>query len=411
MKSALKSQTSKLVKVLLMFLSFTFTCEVMAECSACYYGGYQVGYAGACSECAAVFEQLTNLITTSTEEIQQNINQSTNSINNNIDGTRETLSKKIDTATNAIVAVIEKQSAAEQQLTQADLNYKAATISSRVGADAMDMFTQPAADLMNPNDSANACATMATAAAATTAASNAALHARSLAAASTRKALYTTNSSADLRKEVQIYAENFCSDKAFERGACSKKADADMQDADSNAGSLLAPVAGRTYSVTEAKAASQYVSNVIGPIQQESLPIVMEKTPAGQRFLVEQRSMASVQSMAAFSLHQIFSNNSAEDNSPGAAAGDKISLVGLMKKFVDDRFGSPTYRSSTATLNEVGLLRQIAENMAFQNWMDYYSYLQGERTEGLLATTLALSARERTERALVAARYQATSAK
>lgn len=381
-----------IIRAFLLFLTLAVPINSYAGCSSCYWSGYQT----ACSQCAAVVQQLDALIRSSTSEVNQNI-----------DGTRETLTKKIDTATNAIVAAIEKQTAAESQLQQGDLNYTAATNVFKAKADAQDMFTQPAADLMNPNDSANACATMATATAATAAGNNASMTARALSAVQTRKNLYTANSGGVLQQELKIYNTTFCSDQADKRGTCKKVTDS-MQDADQNAGSLLAPVAGRTYSKNEALAAQQFIANVMGPIPQEVLPIVMERTPTGQRFVVEQRAMESVRSMASFSLSAIFSNNSADDPSAGASSASKVSLVGLMKKYVEDRFGSPVYRDSLATLNEIGLLRQIAENAAFQNWMDYQQYLQGERTEGLLATTLALNARERTERVLPALRQQAS---
>lgn len=381
-------------RAFLLFLSFAVPIKSYAvDCSACYYSGFTA----ACSECAAVVQKLEVLINSSTSDINQNINV-----------TREALSKKIDTATNAIVAAIEKQTAAEHQLSQGDLNYKAATGMVKVVSEAQDKFTQPAADLMDPKDAANACATMATATAATAAGDNALLTARSLAAMQIRKNLYTSNSGGVLQQEIQIYNTTFCSDQAEKRGTC-KKVSGSMQDADQNAGSLLAPLAGRTYTKDESTAAQQFIANVMGPIPQEVLPIVLEKTPAGQRFMVEQRSLESVKSMASFSLNAILSNNSADDLSDGAPPSMKVSLVGLMKKYVEDRFGSLVYRDSLAKLNEIGLLRQIAENAAFQNWMDYQQYLQGERTEGLLATTLALNARERTERILPAIRQQVSA--
>lgn len=393
---------SRLRKTLIVPMTFLLSVAVpvqaWAGCSSCYWSGYRSGYGTACGECSAVFRQLVDLI-----------NQSTNSINTNVDSTRNTLSLKIDTATNAIVSAIEKQSAVNQQLKQSEINYTAASKASEVGAEAQDNFIGPQADIMDPNVPANACATIATATAANSAANNASLTARALTAADSRKSLYTTNSGGILQSEMKEYKDNFCSAKAAERGLCATPVAAAMQDADTNAGSLLAPAGGRTYSADEEKAARQLIDHIKGPIPVESLPIALEKTPAGQRFVLEQRSMAAVQSMATFSLNSIFANNSAENSEAGAAAGEKISVVGLMKKFVEERFNNPDYHKTIGTLNEVGLLRQLAENMAYQNWMSYYSYLQGERTEGLLATTLALNARERSERILPAMRSQATS--
>jgi hypothetical protein len=398
MPSALNRFRKALMTSFLMLLALAVPVKAWADCSSCYWNGYRNGYGTACSECAQVFRQLVDLI-----------NTSTNSVNTNIDVTRQTLSDKIDTATNAIVSAIEKQSASNMQLKQSEINYDAATQSQKAGAEAQDMFTEPSADLMDPNTAANACATMATATAATTAANNATITAKALSSADARKTLYTSNSSGVMQQKMAEYKTNFCSDKARERGMCDVPVAAHMQDADINAGSLMAPSGGGTYSADEAIAARSLIDNIVGPIPQESLPIALEKTPAGQRFVLEQRAMSSVRSMANFSLNSIFAANNPEDTSSSAAAASKLSVVGLMKKFVEDRFGDPKYRDSIATMNEVGLLRQLAENLAFQNWLEYYSYLQGERTEGLLATNLALNARERSERTLAALRSQASN--
>lgn len=394
MKSPFETMRKAIFRPLLIALSFLVPVQAHASCTSCFWSGYAVG----CAECAVVVAALEGVIAASTGSIIAAINTS-----------RLVTENKIDTATTAIVAAIEKSSAVNKELKQAELNYDAASKAGEAGAAAQDAFTKPSADLMDGAVAANACATMATATAATTAANNSAITARALTAADSRKALYTSNASGVMQQRLREYQTSFCSEQSRARGLCTTAVAAHMQDADTNAGSLLAPAGGRTYSEDESKAARQFIDNVVGPIPEESLPISLEKTEAGKRYVVEQRAMSSVRSMAVFSLNTIYSNNSAEDSSQGAAAANKVSIVGLMKKFVDERFGDPKYRDSLAKLGEEGLLRQIATSMAFQNWMGYQAYTQGERAESLLATSLALNARERTERSLGQLRAQAAS--
>lgn len=363
-----------------------------ASCTACFWSGYMT----ACTECAAVFQQLVQLI-----------NQTTDMINHNIDRTRQALSSDIRDATDSIVAAIEKADGAQKELKQGELNYDAALASQQAAAKADDMFTSALADIQNPSNAANACATASTAEAATTAAHSARTTGRARSAVALRPHLYSSNSAAIARDVTRVYNENFCSVEDRQRGRCTNVAPLHMQAASLSAGSLLTPAGGETYSPPEERAAEEFIRMVVGPVPQEVLPIAVEKTEAGERFLLEQRSGAAVLSMALHSLQQIFAAHSSEEGPGSANAGASISLVGLMKKFVEDRFGKSDYEASLRELNEVGLLRQMAVSMAFKNWMDYHAYLQGERTEALLATTLALSARDRNDARLEALRAKA----
>lgn len=111
--------------------------------------------------------------------------------------------------------------------------------------------------------------------------------------------------------------------------------------------------------------------------------------------------------VAQHSLEMIKAMNDAPDsgsNTNAAGYSGALSVVGLMHKFVDDRFGNPDYSASLQGLNDSGMLREINMHMAFNNWVDYHSYLQNERIEALVATQLASAARERSDRQLSMAR-------
>ena len=404
MNAILHLARNRFAAMLLAFVALLSPINANAYCSSCWWAGYNY----ACSGCAAVFSTLEGMLSS----LSSQLSSSTQQINRNIDMTRSSLQQSIESLQNAVISAIEKQSAAQKEMAQADINYDAATKMQEAGSEADDKFTSASSDIMNPDVAANACATMSSAAATTTAAQNAQLTARALTASTQRKHLYTSNAGAVMQQTLEAHNTNFCSAEDARRGRCGSGGNtsvpAAMQNANLNAGSLLAPSGGQTYNADEMRAALQYIDNVIGPIPQEQLPIALEKTPAGQRYVIEDRALNSVRSMAAYTLNQIFAGRNPEDTSSNATAGAKISIVGLMQKFVEDRYGNAQYRASLSTLGQEGLMRDIAENMAFQNWMQYYSYMQGERTEALLATTLALNARERSERVLPAMRQTAT---
>lgn len=405
MKAFIQRFRAKIAPLFLVLVATLNPVNAFAGCSSCWWSGYMT----ACIECAAVFSTLEGMI----QGVSNQVMQSNQEINQNINTTRMNILDELNAVKNAIVSAIEKQTAAEQQLQQADLNYKAAQSIKKATADAEDKFTGASSDITSPNVEANACATMDTATATTAAANGAQLTARALAANDLRKQLYTSNSSAVIKKVLDDHNTNFCSAEDAKRGRCGSGGNTpvppEMQNANLNAGSLFAPAGGQTYNEKETVAAKTYIDNVMGPVPMETLPVTVERTDAGKRYLVEDRAMNSVRSMASYSLNQIFSSHTPEDPN-GTSAESKISIVGLMQKYVQDRYGNAAYRASLSTLGTEGLLREIAQNMAFQNWLDYYTYLQGERTEGLLATTLAMNARERSERLLPTLRQEAMRA-
>lgn len=367
-----------------------------ASCSSCYWSGY----ASACSQCASVFQQLVNLITRTTDAINANINM-----------TRSVLVQESRDSTNSIVAAIEKSTGATKELTQAGLNYDAAIIAQQTSAEAYDNFLSDQAFINDPNVGANSCATIATTEAAASAATSSRLTGKAMTAARLRRDLYTSNSVGAVREATETYNTNFCSEEDVRRGRCSTAAAPHMQAASLNAGSLLVPNGGETYSAEEELAAREYIRMVTNAVPVQSLPIAMEKSEAGKRFILEQRAGAAINSMAMNSLDQIYAARAAEDLTHPSYEGAKLSLISLMKKFVEERFSDKEYQMKVEGMNEKGLLHQIATSMAFKNWMSYHAYLQGERTEGLLATTLALQARMRNDQVLEQYRLLATTTK
>ena len=105
-------------------------------------------------------------------------------------------------------------------------------------------------------------------------------------------------------------------------------------------------------------------------------------------------------SMANYSLAQILASKMPMGTTPDKA----ISTVGLMKKFVEERFGNPDYAKGISAMDSPGLLKEINSQMAVRNWINYQSYLQNERVEASLATQLAVAVKDKADQELSAAR-------
>jgi hypothetical protein len=308
--------------------------------------------------------------------------------------------------TDKTVAAIEKNTGAQKELVQADLNYQAALVATQRAQKANDDFASPRASQYNRCQTANTSREI------IGTNDNAQVSARGKTSADVRRTLY--GDPADEAKKVFDDHKNyFCTTEDARRGRCDAAPPA-MRGANMSAGSLLTPVAGDTYSADEARAAKSFITLATDPIVAGPLPPGLDRSPAGQRYRLESMAAAAQMSVAKHSLNQIMAARSAEGelvDITGGAAGEKLSIKGLMKKFVGDRFGNPNYDQDLATKGEMGLLREVAINLAAKNWMDYHQFSQGERIETLLAVQVAMATRERSERTLAEARAGASSAR
>lgn len=312
----------------------------------------------------------------------------------------------IQEATTAVVAALDKRSGVQQQLQQSELNYDAALFLAQRAAEAEDRYRAPSAE---PVD---ACATSAVATSANAAANAARLNGKALSRAFTRKVMGTVNSSAAAQAAMDEYNANYCTLDDQRRGRCNNVAPPHLQGANLAAGTLLSPNGSETYTPQELEAAKSYINMVTNPVPAEALPVAVERTPGGQRYFLEQMQAQAYMSGATHSLSQIAANHTANSTFSGAGAqpGENISIAGLMRRFVEKKFGSQDYVVQLQGKDNKGLLAEIVISMAARNWMDYHTYLQTERTEANLALQLALLARERGDNQLSAARQAANQA-
>lgn len=301
--------------------------------------------------------------------------------------------------TASVVASREKELAAEKELAQAELNYDAATEAQKRFAEAQDNFTAPSAQAFR------VCQLMKAGDAAKTAGESSRTVAKALNYASGRRQMYTENSSVRAKEVLDNYRANYCSDADEERGRCTAVSDKRMQNAAVSADSLMSPTAGETFTAKEARAAVDFIEMVTNPVPQELMPKGLDnKSAAAERFNLAQMSGQAQMSVANLSLMQILSSKTPAGSGPDTA----ISVVGLMKKFAEEKFGNKTYVEGLSQMDNPGLLKEINGQMAVRNWINYHGYLQNERVETILATQLAVAVKDNSEREIAAARAMVT---
>lgn len=199
------------------------------------------------------------------------------------------------------VAGYEKASAADKELAQSGLNYDAALIAADTEQKAKDTVSSETSD---------ACQVKAQTMQAVDAKSQETLMARALTGAHGRRDAYTASSSAEMQKLLASSMADYCSPDNKERGACSGAiSPKNMPDGDIHAKTFLSSESvSSTMSEDEFEASSKYVSWATNPIPAEQLPIVLEKTPAGQRYLAEARRRQAITSSAQFALNRIIAS-------------------------------------------------------------------------------------------------------
>jgi hypothetical protein len=318
--------------------------------------------------------------------------------------TQTVINEGMDSSSSTISATIEKQTGAMKELTQAKMNYDATLETSKAAAEAEDKFG-------NPAELANMCDTAATGQQAAIASNSAAINGKALNAALTRRQLHSPAPAVVTKQLIDEHNNSYCSDDDQAHGRCNTAASIPktQQNADLNAGSLLTPSNGSTYSNTEREAAQKFIVMASGPVPPENLPPALEKTPQGKAYVLATMVAAAQSSVAKHSLSQIWAENSADPGLSETAEGnpgDALSMVGVMKKFVYDRFVEPKWKADLVGMDTNGLLKEIAVLMAGQNWMDYQAYRQAERMEAVVATQLAIAARDHNEKRLIGLRSQ-----
>lgn len=193
-------------------------------------------------------------------------------------------------------AALDKEAAVNQELTRALQNYDASLFMNERARDAIDRY-----DTATPN----ACQTAITGSESITAAAASDNTAKSMTAMKTRIATDVFNSSAEAGQALRNHREHYCSQESEARGRCTRAHSGELQDADVDAKTILGAVSGDTMDYEQYVAANRYIDMATNPVPDEVLPPALERTPAGQRYLIEQRVAAAQASAARYSLSKI----------------------------------------------------------------------------------------------------------
>ena len=329
---------------------------------------------------AAVCDYTCNI-----QGVMQAISSARSAIVSRIDYMEANVTQAVRAIGEQISANTEKQTAAQKEMTQAQITYQGQLEAQRVTARALE-------NASGSGTPPNACETIEVGQQIGGTAENARYTGKAVARANTNRSTYTQSAAADASEMYKNHSELYCSDIDAKRGRCTVAADPTMQDADIRVDTILAPISGDTLSEKEQAAGKRFIRNVVDPFPTEMLPPSMETTAAGRAYINAQRAEAAQLGVAQYSLSQLLADRTVTAP-PGSPPEQQISVLSLMRKFAEDRFTKPEWTTQLATKNDLGVLREIAIILSFKNWVDYRSYLQMQRVEAVLSTSLAINAK------------------
>lgn len=313
----------------------------------------------------------------------------------------------IGSSTESMVGSGEKGNQGGKELEQAKLNYDAATKMADSYAKSMEQFVLPESQAYKK------CVIMAQAQQAEVAGQAVRTSSKLGTYKAARRNMGGQNPEASMKNVLDDYKSNYCSKEDVARDRCTTAAPEYLQNASVRADILLTPAANETYSAEESKAADSFITMVSNPIPIQSLPANLEKTPGGNKYFLEQMYSTAQMSVGQHSLQAIKASKEPSSASGAVAAANgysgDLSLKGVMSKFTEDKFGNPEYAKNLQTQNENGLLKEMNVQMAFNNWLGYKAYEQNERMEAIMAVQMLNSVRERSAKALSAARQNVGS--
>lgn len=196
------------------------------------------------------------------------------------------------------VAAVEKHSVVKKELKQSELNYDAALLASETGTGSIDQIS---------NETSDACQFIDDSKQTVEAKQNEGMLARALTAAHSQRGLYISSSSVEAKRLLAGSMGAYCSEESYTRGLCTGAVSVKgLPDADVQAVTIFdSSEASGTYNKEEYSAASKFVSWSTDPIPLENLPITIEKTSAGQNYLVEARRRQSILSSSQYALNRI----------------------------------------------------------------------------------------------------------
>lgn len=332
------------------------------------------------------------------------IEASTQSISSAMTVSTTRIKLAIQSSTESIVGVNEKNQAASKELKQASLNYDAANIVQEAVVEGQEKFTS------EQSKPYRVCEQVKQAANLRSVVDHSYDAVKTDAAKRTMKSLYPKKPGESIDEVLEKWDSKYCTQIDVDQGNCTTTvAKPVIQAAAVRADVLLQPTANLTYSKEEDEAAGDFIEMVSEPIPNHDLPTSMEKTESGKAFRVAQMTAKGQMSVATTSLEAVRASKRSFSATPANAAGytGDMSMLGLMKKFTDEKFGNAKYKEILQVKNKNGLLKELSVQLAFSNWVDFHTYVQNERIEAILATQLANAAKKHADATLSLARAPA----
>ncbi|MDQ1090600.1 hypothetical protein QE400_000013 [Xanthomonas sacchari] len=225
----------------------------------------------------------------------------------------------------------------------------------------------------------------------------------------TERTLNTPSTAAAIGRIYKDHVDKYCSARDAQLGRCSAVAP-ELQNADVRADALLGS---SSLTQEQSEAAKALVTNIVNPIPTQSIPTKWENTDQGRAFVAGQFLEQARTSVAANSLNQAVA---ARTRIPGLGTAAMLNRADvsereMMEAQVRGRFESPDWYKMLAGMSNENLLRELNKQTAFGLWMDYREFSQMERIEALLATDLAVTVKQDSEKRLQQARAAAAKAR
>lgn len=229
---------------------------------------------------------------------------------------------------------------------------------------------------------------------------------------SVNRNMNTQVQSAVIARDVGTHNKLFCSNEDVANLRCSSAAPKELQNLDLQAKNIFTPSSGSyTYSKEELIAAKAYVQGTVNPFPTTALPKEWNNSPQGRTFQAAQMAQQRRLDLSSQVLSEIVASRESQAGL-GTAVGmstPDASPIAIMDYYAGSGFFfNPAWHSRLSTMNDTDLLQEQAKMLAFQNWLTYKTYLQGEHQEALLATQLAAVTKEQSDPQLAAQR-QATA--
>jgi hypothetical protein len=286
----------------------------------------------------------------------------------------------LDSSAGQISSTIEKQNGALGELSQAHMNYDATRMTSEGVASAEDRYgsNEDMGGMCDITDAGERVATVA---------SGTNITAKALSTSLVNRDLTVLDQRFVDKELINTHANKYCSDLDAKRGRCDAVDDL-VQNADVQASTLLVPSNGTTYTQTEANSARDFIRMVAPPVKAPVLPAAIEKSVPGTTYLVQSRAAAAQMSVPYYSLSHIWASRLPDPDQETPSGG--LSLIGMMRKVVYDKFVDPQWKTDLAKMDSNATLREIAVILSSKNFNTYQHYRQTERLEALLATRLSV---------------------